>query len=230
MGGSARVVVTTRDGGVSCAPYDSFNLASHVGDDPLAVAENRRRLASSLGADRVVFMDQVHGARVGVVGPDSPDTVAGVDALVTTTAGLAVAVLVADCVPVVLVGSHAVAVVHAGRNGVRDGVVGAAVRVLRDADGTAITATIGPAVCGGCYEVPQQLQDEVATVVPQTRVTTRWGTPGLDLTAGVCAQLDRAGVTAREVAGVCTREDPAYFSHRRDGVTGRFAVVALLET
>lgn len=139
----------------------------------------------------------------------------------------------------------AVAAVHSGRRGLAAGVVPAAVEALRAAahealdggeagpavvahDGVPSTlvlrAVVGPAICGRCYEVPAELRDEVAAVVPQAAATTSWGTPSLDLPAGVLAQLQEAGVAARALA-VCTHEDPRLFSHRRDGVTGRFAGV-----
>lgn len=225
----ARVLVTTRTGGRSTPPYDENNLASHVGDDPDAVAANRQRLAAELGVDRVQFMRQVHGASVAVVDRTaSDDDVADVDALVTTAPGLAIAVLVADCVPVALVSRSAIAVVHAGRRGVVDGVVGAAVAAVRRLDDGWVAATVGPAICGRCYEVPTAMQAEVVAAVPAARATTSAGTPGLDLPAAVRAQLLDAGVDVRNDAADCTRERPRYYSHRRDGVTGRFAMVAML--
>lgn len=223
-----RLVLTTREGGVSEPPFDSFNLGRHVGDDPTAVAENRRRLAASFGAPHVVFMEQAHGAVVAVADAATPDDVAGVDALVTAAPGVPIAVLVADCVPLVLSGDHAVAVVHAGRRGVEKGVVAAAVAALRNLDDGPLSAFVGPSVCGRCYEVPAEMQASVSSVVPEALSTTRAGTPGLDLAAAVCAQLRQAGVEAR-VSRVCTREDPTYFSYRRDGVTGRFAAAVMLE-
>lgn len=225
----ARVAVTNRRGGVSVAPYDENNLADHVGDRPEAVAENRRRLAAALGAQRLVFMRQVHGTAVAVVGRDTPDVVDEVDVLVTSDPSTALAVLVADCVPVLLTGERLVAAVHSGRRGLQSGVVAAAVTTMRDLGADQLQAHLGPSVCGGCYEVPQQLQDEVCAVVPQARCTTRAGSPGLDLRAGVVAQLLAAGVGRVVVDGTCTVEDRDYFSFRRDGVTGRFAGVAVLE-
>jgi YfiH family protein len=173
-------------------------------------------------------MEQAHGAVVAVADAATPDDVAGVDALVTAAPGVPIAVLVADCVPLVLSGDHAVAVVHAGRRGVEKGVVAAAVAALRNLDDGPLSAFVGPSVCGRCYEVPAEMQASVSSVVPEALSTTRAGTPGLDLAAAVCAQLRQAGVEAR-VSRVCTREDPTYFSYRRDGVTGRFAAAVMLE-
>ena len=230
-----RRVVTDRRGGRSRPPYESFNLGDHVGDDPADVAANRDRLARELGVpgDRLVWMRQVHGAGVAVVdGPVDgplPDT----DALVTRTPGLVLGVLVADCVPVLLA-DHAAGVVgavHAGREGVRQGVVPATLAAMarlgsRPAD---VTALLGPAVCGACYEVPRAMQAEVARVAPAAAVRTRKGTPGLDLRAGLAEVLRGAGVGQVVHDPRCTVEDRFLFSHRRDGVTGRQAGVVWLD-
>jgi YfiH family protein len=223
---SAEIRFTTRRGGVSAGPYAELNLGVHVGDEDEYVMENRRRLAAELRAERVVFMHQVHGRDVAVVDERTVGDVAGVDALVSASPGIAVAVLVADCVPVILAGTRGVAVVHAGRRGVHADVISAAVEQLRSLDDGPLTALIGPAICGRCYEVPADMQAEVVAAVPQARSVTRRETPALDLKAGVAAQLRRAGITDITVDPACTVEDARYFSHRRDGVTGRFAGVA----
>lgn len=230
---SARYAFTDRYGGVSAPPYDELNLGDHVGDVAAAVAENRRRAAGAVDLDvgRLAFMAQVHGREVAVVdepaAPGTPPPVA--DALVTATAGLGLVVLVADCVPVLLAGSSVVGVVHAGRRGVEAGVVGATVEAMRrlGARPADVVAVVGPAVCGRCYEVPEQLADQVVGRVPATRATTRAGRPGLDLPAGVVAQLSAAGVGSIQADAGCTVESAALYSHRRDGVTGRFAGVVL---
>ena len=224
-----RRVVTDRRGGTSAAPYDTFNLGAHVGDDPAAVAANRARVARELRVpeDRLVWMTQVHGTGVAVVDGPQQGPVPDVDALVTATPGLVLCVLVADCVPVLLADPVAgvVAAVHAGREGVRQGVVPAALAAMtrlgaRPGD---VTALLGPAVCGACYEVPAAMQAELARVVPGAAVRTRKGTPGLDLRAGLDARLRAAGVPEVVHDPRCTVEDPRLFSHRRDGVTGRQA-------
>jgi YfiH family protein len=229
-----RRVVTDRRGGRSASPYDSFNLGGHVGDDPAAVAANRERLAGELGvaADQLVWMTQVHGTGVAIVEDAEENPVADVDALVTATPGLVLCVLVADCVPVLLADPVAgvVAAVHAGREGVRRGVVGAALAAMtrlgaRPAD---VEALLGPAVCGLDYEVPAAMQAEVAQVAPAAAVRTRQGTPGLDLRAGIAEGLRASGVRQVVHDPRCTVEDPRLFSHRRDGVTGRQAGVVWL--
>jgi len=225
----ARVLVTMRAAGHSAPPYDENNLALHVGDDPVAVAANRRQLAGEFGVGQVQFMRQVHGASVAVVDRATDDDVADVDVLVTTTRGLAIAVLVADCVPVALVSPTALAVVHAGRRGVAGGVVAAAVAAVRRFDAGPLAASVGPAICGRCYEVPAAMQEEVVAAAPAAMSTTAAGTPGLDLPAAVRSQLLAAGVDVTYDDATCTRESSRYYSHRRDGVTGRFAMVAMLE-
>jgi YfiH family protein len=176
----------------------------------------------------------VHGRAVAVVrvpvgAADPLASVGEVDALVGTGPGVAVGVLVADCVPVLLAdaGAGLVAAVHAGRRGLVAGVVEAAVEALVDAgaDRSRLRAAIGPSIAGPSYEVPPGLRDEVAAVVPETAATTSWGTPALDLPAGVAAVLRRAGVDDVQRVGRDTYTDHDLFSFRRDGTTGRFAGV-----
>ena len=224
-----RRVVTDRRGGRSLSPYDSFNLGDHVGDDPAAVAANRARVARELGVaeNRLVWMNQVHGTGVAVVDGPQEGTVPATDALVTATPGLVLCVLVADCVPVLLADHETgvVAAVHAGREGVRQGVVPAALSAMASLGARArnVTALLGPAVCGDCYEVPDGMQAEVARVAPAAAVRTSKGTAGLDLRAGLDERLRAAGIPEVVHDPRCTMEDPTLFSHRRDGTTGRQA-------
>ncbi len=223
-----RAFFTTRDGGVSDDPYASLNLSYSVGDDPEAVAENRRIVETRSGAP-IAYMSQVHGATAATIADvgDAPEA----DALITATPGIALAVAVADCVPILAHDrvSGAVAAIHAGRRGVVSGVVDAAIRslVAIAGDDASIEASIGPAICGDCYEVPEQMRQDVAAVAPEAWSETSWGTPSLDLVLAVVAQLKAAGVTDIVRAGACTRESPEYYSHRRDGVTGRFAGIVV---
>jgi YfiH family protein len=224
-----RRVVTDRRGGRSASPYDSFNLGDHVGDEPGDVAANRGRVARELGVaeDRLVWMSQVHGAGVRVVDGPQAGPVPDTDALVTSTPGLVLCVLVADCVPILLADSQTgvVAAVHAGREGLRRGVVPATLSAMASLGARArhVTALLGPAVCGACYEVPEAMQTEVTAVAPAAAVPTRRGTPGLDLRAGIADLLRKAGIPEVVLDPRCTVEDPLLFSHRRDGVTGRQA-------
>ncbi|MFF8863523.1 peptidoglycan editing factor PgeF [Streptomyces sp. NPDC015139] len=226
----AHFAFTDRWGGVSAAPYEELNLGGAVGDTPEAVRGNRELAAKSLGLDagRVVWMNQVHGADVAVVDePWGERPVPEVDAVVTVRRGLALAVLTADCVPVLLADPVAgvVAAAHAGRPGMTKGVVPAAVRAMTGlgAEPERIVARTGPAVCGRCYEVPEQMRAEVAAVEPAAHAVTGWGTPAVDVSAGVHAQLDRLGVCDRAQSPVCTLESDDHFSYRRDRTTGRLA-------
>jgi hypothetical protein len=202
------------------------NLAFHVGSDDDGVRRHRAELAGALGVDRVRYMEQVHGSTA--LWADEAGEVPVADALLSR--GAAVAVMVADCVPILLAGafddgSPALAAVHAGRAGLVAGVVTTAVSALRDAGALGLEAWIGPSICGHCYEVPAQLRDTVATDIPGTESTTSWGTPALDLPRGVERQLDSAGVPVHRDAVACTFEEPRFFSHRRAPGQGRFAGV-----
>jgi YfiH family protein len=225
----AHFAFTDRWGGVSAAPYEELNLGGAVGDDPGAVTANRELAAKSLGLDpaRVVWMNQVHGNDVATVDGPWGSAVPEVDAIVTTRRGLALAVLTADCTPVLLADPVAgvVAAAHAGRPGMVAGVVPAAVRAMTElgAEPHRIVARTGPAVCGRCYEVPEAMRAEVAAVEPAAHAETSWGTPAVDVSAGVHAQLERLGVHDREQSPVCTRESRDHFSYRRDRTTGRLA-------
>lgn len=177
---------------------------------------------------RFARLNQTHGSVVVDVaepGPPPLDDVPDGDALVTATRGMGLMIRVADCVPVLLADPAAgvIGAVHAGRAGVALDIVSRTVGRMRAHGGERFVAWIGPHVCGGCYEVPDELCAEVAAAVPATRARTTWGTPSLDLGAGVRAQLEAADVEVVEV-GACTREDPRLHSHRRDGAeAGRFA-------
>ncbi|MPY64274.1 peptidoglycan editing factor PgeF [Streptomyces spongiae] len=226
----AHFAFTDRWGGVSAAPYEELNLGGAVGDDPDAVRVNRELAAKSLGLDPagVVWMNQVHGPDVAVVdGPWGSSDVPRVDAVVTTRRGLALAVLTADCTPVLLADPVAgvAAAAHAGRPGMIAGVVPAAVRAMLElgAEPSRIVARTGPAVCGRCYEVPEAMRAEVSAVEPAAYAETSWGTPAVDVSAGVHAQLERLGVRDREQSPVCTLESSDHFSYRRDRTTGRLA-------
>ncbi|WP_055491832.1 peptidoglycan editing factor PgeF [Streptomyces sp. TP-A0356] len=226
----AHFAFTDRWGGVSAAPYEELNLGGAVGDDPDAVRTNRELAARSLGLDpaRVVWMNQVHGPDVAVVDePWGAKPVPDVDAIVTARRGLPLAVLTADCTPVLLADPVAgiAAAAHAGRPGMVAGVVPAAVRAMMElgAEPSRIVARTGPAVCGRCYEVPEVMRADVSAVEPAAHAETSWGTPAVDVTAGVHAQLERLGVRDREQSPVCTLESGDHFSYRRDRTTGRLA-------
>ena len=218
-----------RVGGVSRPPYHSLNLGLGVSDDPAAVHANRAAVAQACGLqpDRMIFMRQIHSADVWYAGPGAHEPPGPVDAMFTDVPGQALCVLVADCVPVLIADPVAriVGAAHAGREGMAAGVVPAllAAMVGAGASPARACAVTGPSICGGCYEVPPDLQARVSTVVPAARCDTFAGTSGLDIAAGIRAQLAAAGVANITMDGRCTRESDDLFSYRRDGRTGRFA-------
>lgn len=223
-----RRVVTSRTGGVSAPPYDSFNLGPHVGDEPGAVDANRARLAQAVELEpaALIWMTQVHGRQVRTVaspGTEPPTC----DALVTATPGVALAVMAADCVPVLLADPDAgvVGAAHAGRTGVATHVVTATVEAMLElgAEPHRIDVLLGPAICGRCYAVPLELAEQVEALAPGGASTTPEGAPALDLRAALAAELARLGVTQIVSDPRCTAEDRELFSYRRDGVTGRQA-------
>ncbi|MFR9753127.1 peptidoglycan editing factor PgeF [Nocardia sp. 004] len=232
---TVRRVTTTRSGGCSAPPYDSFNLGDHVGDDPAAVRRNRERLADGIGLtpERLVWMEQIHGRAVEIVDGPRAEPVPATDALVTTVPGLALVVLTADCVPVLLSDDEAgvIAAVHAGRIGARIGIVPRvlAAMVSLGAHVDRIGAFLGPAASGRQYEVPAAMRADIEAHLPGSATTTVRGTPGLDLRAGIAEQLTEAGVTAIAVDPRCTIEDRTLFSHRRGAPTGRMAGVIWME-
>ncbi|GAB2863222.1 YfiH family protein [Lentzea nigeriaca] len=220
---------------MSKAPYDSFNLGDHVGDDEKAVEANRARLAEGIGLtpDRLVWMEQVHGRTVGVVDGPQPQPLEATDAVVTKQPGLGLVVLTADCVPVLLGDSEAgvIGAVHAGRVGARVGVVVEALKAMmaQGAELERIEVLLGPAVCGECYEVPAAMQADVEKHLPGSASKSRKGTPALDLRAGLWNQLASAGVGKIGVDPRCTFEEKDLFSHRRQAPTGRLASVVWME-
>lgn len=231
-----RKVFTTRAGGVSQSPYASFNLGDHVGDDPRAVASNRNRLADIIGLspDKVVYMEQIHSNTVTVIdeAPADGQAVEATDALVTTQRGLALAVLVADCVPVLLSDTDAgvIAAVHAGRMGARNGIVAKTIAKMEElgAKPSRIHALMGAAASGANYEVPEAMARDVEAKLPGSIARTTKGTTGLDIRAGLLRQMLSLGVQMIDSDPRCTIEDEDLFSYRREGTTGRQAGVVWL--
>ena len=198
-----------------------LDVSDHAAEDVRA-----RALAAVAAATSAEprLMRQVHGAEVVAVDATSPTPTC--DAMLTVDAGIALLARAADCVPVLLAdpATGVVAAAHAGRPGVERGVVPSAIAAMSAAGAAPTVAWIGPHVCGRCYEVPSDLQERVVRAVPETRSTTSWQTPALDLGAGVRAQLAQAGIEDVRDVGVCTREDVEWPSYRRDGdAATRFA-------
>ncbi len=235
--GPVEIAFTDRHGGISGGPFASLNLAepstaatTGPADERDAVRRNVEiavRAFSGIGGSAptppVVRMRQVHGSDVHVVHATS-ETPTG-DGLVTAETGTVLMVRVADCVPLLLADPEAgvVAAVHAGRPGLVAGVVPQALATMRSVGASRIRAWVGPHVCGACYEVPEQMRADVCAVVPEAYAETSWGTPSVDVGAGVRAQLERGGVQVVD-ASRCTIEDEDLFSYRRQGqASGRLA-------
>lgn len=234
--GNARAVFTTRQGGAGAGPWRSLNLSYAVSDASPVVARNRRLAAAALGADprRMVEAQQVHGRRAAVAGPrDAGHTLPGVDALLTDSPGVWLAVHTADCVAVLVVDPvrPAVAAIHAGWRGIASGVVPAALAGLADAYDTAAArclVALGPAIGPCCYEVDRPVADAMAgafwwPIASEPAGPGKWY---LDLRAAIRGQLIAAGVEPGciEVTPGCTRCQPdLYFSYRRERKTGRMA-------
>lgn len=208
---------TDRTGGFSSGSFESLNFGGHVGDDPTSVKANRSTLLNTQ------FMNQVHSDKVEVVSQYS-DIDPTCDALVTTNPDLSLAVMVADCIPLLLISDAVAGAVHVGRAGLVNGIANHTIEVMRNLGARNIHAVLGPSICGKCYEVPIQLQAQVSAIHPDSYSTTRNSTPALDLQAGLVAQLISQDISF-EASTVCTMENSLYFSHRRDNPTGRFVGV-----
>lgn len=242
-----RIAFSERTGGQSTAPFDSLDLAGHVGDDPAAVDGNRALLLDVLGLgglrERLTTAEQIHGAEVvdvdeltagsgaHVAGGRRP--VPGADSLVTSLAGVPLLLLYADCVPVVLVGpGPVVAVAHAGWRGALGRIAGLTVELMRDLHGvdpSGVNAYIGPHI-GAChYEVGD---DVLSRFVQKFGTVAQVAQGRLDLRAVVSASLTDAGVDSCRIAalGVCTAErTDRFFSYRAEaGRTGRHGALACI--
>jgi YfiH family protein len=209
---------TDRSGGVSKGAFTSFNLGDHVTDDAADVQSNRELLVSRFGP--VQFMNQVHGSRIVII-ESVTEEVPTADALVTGIAGITLAVMVADCIPLLLTSAEVVAAVHVGRRGLLNGVAVKTVELMREMGARKISAVLGPAICGRCYEVSQEVHDEVVALYPLASARTVAGTPALDLPKALKDSLAADGISDISDLQICTVESDDHFSYRRDGLTVR---------
>ncbi|HEY7145221.1 MAG TPA: peptidoglycan editing factor PgeF [Streptosporangiaceae bacterium] len=223
---------TTRHGGASGPPYDTLNLSAAVGDRSEAVSRNRELLRQRCGpaSQPVSWLRQVHGTTVREAPAAGPEQEA--DAQFTSEPGLPLGVLAADCAIVLAAdsGARVIGAAHAGRAGLMAGVVPGLLAAMAGAGAvrSRISVAVGPVICGACYEVPAGLRAEADRAVPGSGCTTRRATPGIDIRAGLRAQLAAAGVAGVTFDHRCTAESPELYSYRRDGTTGRFAGVIWL--
>jgi YfiH family protein len=184
------------------------------------VVGNRALVSAKFGSTQ--YMNQVHGNRVAII-EEVTDEVPTADALVTGIPGITLAVMVADCIPLLLKSKDAVAAVHVGRKGLLNRVAEKAIDVMREISDAQISAIIGPAICGKCYEVSPEIFSEVTASHPESASQTRSNTPSLDLVAALISDLGKLGITEIDNQSRCTLEDKDLYSYRRDGATGRQA-------
>ena len=220
----AQILFSARHGGLSQGEFGSLNFGDHVGDTALAVENNRKILKKLLSQISPIFMNQVHGNEVIEVDSNSNSPVTA-DALITRQAGLPLAVLCADCLPILIKGSKIVGAIHAGRRGILNGIIAETISRMRALGGDNLVATIGPAICSRCYEV--DLPMYLDAISHNAELATNTETHCLDLKRAARSQLSVQGVEVSDIE-ICTAHDSNFFSYRRDGITGRNVGVIVL--
>jgi YfiH family protein len=210
---------TDRLGGYSQGDFSSLNLALHVEDDPALVLKNRELMTEQHGA--TMYMNQVHGDDVAVI-TNTEHASPTCDALITSTPGITLAVLTADCIPLLLSSQNVVAAVHVGRRGLVNGVARKTVQMMRELGAQEISGKLGPSICARCYEVDQKTFDEVVALHPTAKSQSATGTTSLDLAKALVVDLSILSVQCT-VDNRCTNEDPNLFSYRKSHRTGRQA-------
>lgn len=227
-----RARVSTRTGGVSVGPYAALNLATHVGDEPQAVAHNRSLLSACLPASPC-WLTQVHGCTVADAG--LADETSEADAACTRQAGVVCAVMTADCLPVLFCdrAGTVVAAAHAGWRGLLDGVLENSLQAMRVPPGS-VMAWLGPAIGQAAFEVGAEVRDAFVARQAEAAQAFVAGAPGkwhADLYVLARLRLQAAGVSQIYGGGLCTVSDPArFFSARRDGLrSGRMASLIWLD-
>jgi YfiH family protein len=223
-------LITTRAGGVSSGPFTSFNLGEHVGDDPDAIAENRRRLRALLPAEPI-WLRQVHGAQV--VNAAQIEGIVEADASVAHVAGCVCAIKIADCMPVLLCdrGGTRIGIAHAGWRGLHAGVIEHTIAMLQCPPGQ-VLAYLGPAIGPQAFEVGDEVRAAFTAHDPAAAQAFKRHGPGkwlADLYLLARQRCAYAGVHNVFGGGYCTMNDPRFFSYRRDRVTGRMAALIWLE-
>jgi len=197
-------------------------FTSRYGGD-LKSAANRESLRTMISLERLHFMRQTHSDIVCVVGEAGLDFEA--DALVTTTKGVGLAVLAADCMPITFASANVVGVAHVGRLGLIKEIAPKTIAMMRELGAVEIKATIGPSICGQCYEVSPEMYREISAQIPST--ATSEARHCLDLQSGVTSQLNQLGVTVTNL-GICTLEKDDYFSYRGGDLAERQAGIISL--
>lgn len=231
------VLFSSRHGGVSQAPYDSLNIAKHVGDDAVTVEKNRQILHDSIAAEKKiadvhqwVFMNQIHeniifDADVQDYDYENPPTA---DALITTKKNVPLVVMTADCGPLVISGENIVCVIHASWKTVRAGIIESCIEKIREKTNEEISALLGPCIYPHNFEFGAELLEElVAEMGESARGKTREGNPAFNLPGIIGSKCTDAGIEFNEV-GFDTVGSPKLFSFRQDNVTGRQGTIAWL--
>jgi len=223
---------TDRHGGVSTQPYDSLNLAFHVGDNKSDVIENRTILKDNLNLQNIVWMEQVHGDNVQIVLSPQSKPIPACDAIITNQPNIALAVMVADCIPILMFDSkrHIIASIHAGRNGTFLQIAPKTVKVMQKEFGclpSDILVFMGPSIHACCYEIGTDL----ATIVEKNFGKSYINGRMLDLQKLNRDQLIEVKVREEniKISSTCTCCNHNYFSYRREGATGRFAGIVWME-
>lgn len=224
-----RACVTTREGGFSEAPFDSFNLGDHVDDAPAAVARNRQHLVETLGC-QPAWLSQVHGVRVVEADPSRVETA---DASWSSTPGIGSLVMTADCLPALFCdrAGTRVAAAHAGWRGLANGVLEATLDAL-DRPADQVLVWLGPAIGVDAFEVGPEVREAFTAQHPQAEAAFRPSPNAGRLIADIYGlariRLAARGITAVYGGGFCTVSDPRFFSYRRASRTGRFASLVWL--
>lgn len=210
---------TTRYGGVSKGIYESLNLGLHVGDDEKDVLQNREILRSSLGLKKLIFMKQIHGDNVEIL-KNEDQILASCDAVITNLKNIGLCVMVADCMPVLLVSKEAVGVAHAGRAGIIKKITSKTINLMREKfNASEIKVIVGPHIGGNCYEIGELNLGEFNKFVKNSK---------FDMKKALLDELKSIPNLRIEISKICTHCDENYFSYRRDKDSGRFAGVCYL--
>ncbi|NPA03325.1 MAG: peptidoglycan editing factor PgeF [Epsilonproteobacteria bacterium] len=214
-----RYLISDRFGGVSPAPFDSLNIAYHVGDDPRNVDKNRLLLYARANIPQAQFANQIHSNEIVYIPHFSTPPTA--DGLITDKVNLPLAVMVADCFGVLLFDQErgVIAALHAGRKGATLGIVEKGIKMMREQFGAKeIKAIISPGIHSCCYEISPSLAKKYpAKFIKNGKF--------LDIKQIIYEGLARGGVESVKDVNICTSCNPNYYSYRRDKVTGRFAVM-----
>ena len=199
----------------------SGNLGDHVGDEPGTVEINRGHLLTQLSLTKIQYMNQVHGNEVVVIDSNSSG-IPTCDALVTTDKSIALAVLTADCLPILISSQSVAGAIHAGRKGVTNGIIANTIHQMAKLGASDMQAHIGPAICANCYEVDRKMYEELVARFPE--LATENSMNNLDLIAAASSQLQGLGLQVQSV-DICTKECRDFFSYRREANTGRQGAV-----